>query len=294
MSSSHSSFSDISGRDSQAHLLINLINMNFLNLSQTLNDNLYSPVLQAVKANLKEWSEFVIIIKYNFNLLNRHCLGLYTQINELKNAIEQYQIYQETLTVFNKNLKQQHQDQKTIVTYLQTHNSSRQSHHFTAISDSDKFDETNWSYLQKFVYMMQNKLWDNVNWYSAENNLKRICVTWLNYIYSWTSEICIKQLLTHLHTENSLQSDITTDEKVFEFIKCIFDNSDYVETAQQMLANLHQVKCLYLKYCSEFQQYINDTEYDEITLKSIFQLDLSVKIHDKLINMTEMNILTLS
>ena len=54
-----------------------------------------------------------------------------------------------------------------------------------------------------------------------------------------------------------------------------------------MLVNLHQTKCLYLKYCSEFQQYINNTEYDEITLKSIFQLDLSVKICDKLINMTD-------
>ena len=110
MSFSHSDFSDISGRDLQAYLPTNLIDINFLNLSQTLNDNLYSPVLQAVKANLKEWSEFVITAKYNFNLLNRHCLELYIQVNELKSAIEQYQIYQETLTVSNKNLKQQHQD----------------------------------------------------------------------------------------------------------------------------------------------------------------------------------------
>ena len=86
--------------------------------------------------------------------------------------------------MFNKNLKQQHQDQKIIVTYLQIHNSSGQSCHFTVISDPDKFDEINWSYLQKFVYMMQNKLWDNADWYSARNNLKEICVTWLNYIYS--------------------------------------------------------------------------------------------------------------
>ena len=157
MSFSYLSSSDISDRDLQAHLLINLIDINFLNLSQTLNDNLYSSVLQAVKVNLKEWSEFVITAKYNFNLLNRHCLELYIQVNELKSAIEQYQIYQETLTVFNKNQKQQHQDQKVIITYLQTHNSSEQSHHFTVISDSDKFDEINWSYLQKFVYIMQNK-----------------------------------------------------------------------------------------------------------------------------------------
>ena len=94
--------------------------------------------------------------------------------------------------MFNKNLKQQHQSQKIIVTYLQTHNSSEQSCHFTVISDSDKFDEINWSYLQKFVYIMQNKLWDNADWYSAENNLKEICITQLNYVYSWTSEICIK------------------------------------------------------------------------------------------------------
>ena len=39
---------------------------------------------------------------------------------------------------------------------------------------------------------------------------------------------------------------------------------------------------------------MNNTEYDEITLKSTFQLNLSVKIHDKLINMAEMNTLTLS
>ena len=233
-------------------------------------------------------------MKYNFNLLNRHCLGLYIQVNELKNAIEQYQTYQETLTVSNKNLKQQHQSQKIIVTYLQTHNSSGQSCCFTAISDPDKFNETNWSYLQEFVYMMQNKLWGNADWYSARDNLKGICVAQLNYTYSWTSEICTKQLLTHLCAENSLQGDIITDEKVFKFIKCTFDDLNCVGTAQQMLANLCQVKCPYLKYCSEFQQYMNDTEYDKIALKSTFQLDLSVKIHDKLINMTEMNILTLS
>ena len=110
MSFSYLSSSDISDRDLQAHLLINLIDINFLNLSQIFNDNLYSSVLQAVKVNLKEWSEFVITAKYNFNLLNRHCLELYIQVNELKSAIEQYQIYQETLTVSNKNLKQQHQD----------------------------------------------------------------------------------------------------------------------------------------------------------------------------------------
>ena len=109
MSSSHPSSSDSSGRDLQAHLLTNLVGMNFPDLSQTLNDNPYSLMLQAVKANLKEWSEFVITVKYNFNLLNRHCLGLYTQINELKGAIKQYQTYQETLTASNKNLKQQHQ-----------------------------------------------------------------------------------------------------------------------------------------------------------------------------------------
>ena len=39
---------------------------------------------------------------------------------------------------------------------------------------------------------------------------------------------------------------------------------------------------------------MNDTEYDEIALKSIFQLNLSVKIHDKLINMTEINTLILN
>ena len=294
MSFSHLSFSDISGRDSQAHLLINLININFSDLSQIFNDNLYSSVLQAVKVNLKEWSEFVITAKYNFNLLNRHCLELYTQINKLKSAIEQYQIYQETLTVSNKNLKQQHQSQKIIVTYLQTHNSSEQSHHSAVISDSDKFDEINWSYLQKFVYMMQNKLWDNTNWYSVRDNLKEICVTQLNYIYSWTFRICIKQLLTHLHAENFLQSDIITDEKVFEFIKCIFDNLNHVKITQWVLANLYQVKHLYLKYHSEFQQYMNNIRYDEIALKSIFQLDLSVKIHNKLINMIRINTLILS
>ena len=238
MSFSHSDFSDISGRDSQAHLLINLVDINFSDLSQVFNDNFYSSVLQAVKVNLKEWSEFVITVKYNFNLLNRHCLGLYTQINKLKSAIKQYQTYQETLTVSNKNLKQQHQSQKIIVTYLQTHNSSRQSHHSAVISDPDKFDEINWSYLQKFVYMMWNKLQGNADWYSAGDNLKRICVAQLNYTYSWTFRVCAKQLLTHLHAENSLQSDITTDEKVFEFIKCTFDNSDCVETAQWVLTNL--------------------------------------------------------
>ena len=180
------------------------------------------------------------------------------------------------------------------MTYLQTHNDSEQSHHFTTISDSDKFDETNWSYLQKFVYMMQNKLWGNADWYSAGDNLKGTCVTQLNYIYSQTFEVCTKQLLTHLCAENSLQSDIITDEEVFEFIKHIFDNSDCVETAQWVLANLCQVKCLYLKYRSEFQQYMNDIEYNEITLKSTFQLGLSVKICDKLINMTGVNTLTLS
>ena len=45
MSFSHSGSSDISGRDLQAHLLINLIDMNFSDLSQALNDNLYSSVL---------------------------------------------------------------------------------------------------------------------------------------------------------------------------------------------------------------------------------------------------------
>ena len=192
MSFSYLSFFDISDRDSQAYLLINLININFLNLSQTLNDNLYSSVLQAVKVNLKEWLKFVIIAKYNFNLLNRHCLELYIQVNELKSAIEQYQIYQETLTVFNKNLKQQHQSQKIIIAYLQTHNSSEQSCHFTIISDLNKFDEINWSYLQKFVYIMQNKLWDNADWYSAEDNLKETYMIWLNYIYSWTFRVCAK------------------------------------------------------------------------------------------------------
>ena len=141
---------------------------------------------------------------------------------------------------------------------------------------------------------MQNKLWDNADWYSAENNLKEICVTQLNYAYSWTFRICTKQLLIYLHAENSLQSDIITDKKVFEFIKCTFDNLNCVGMTQWVLANLCQVKCLYLKYCSEFQQYMNDIRYDEITLKSIFQLGLSVKIHDKLINMIRVNTLTLS
>ena len=102
-------------------------------------------------------------MKYNFNLLNRHCLELYTQVNKLKSAIEQYQIYQETLTVFNKDLKQQHQGQKAIVTYLQIHNGSGQPHRSAAIPDPDKFDGTNWSYLREFVYMMQNKLWGNAD-----------------------------------------------------------------------------------------------------------------------------------
>ena len=294
MSSSHPGSPDTSGRDSQAHLPTNLVGMNFLNLPQAPNDNPYSPVLQAVKANPKEWSEFVITAKYNFNLLNRHCLELYTQVNKLKDAIEQYQIYQETLTVSNKDLKQQHQGQKVIVTYLQTHNGSRQSRHSAAISDPDKFNGTNWSYLQEFVYMMQNKLRGNANWYSAGNNLEGTCVAQLNYIYSWTFEVCIKQLLTHLRAENSLQGDITTDEEVFEFIKHIFDNLNCVGTAQWVLANLHQIKHLYLKYRSEFQQYMNDTGYNKIALKSAFQLGLSVKIHDKLINMTGVNTLTLS
>ena len=39
---------------------------------------------------------------------------------------------------------------------------------------------------------------------------------------------------------------------------------------------------------------MNDTEYDEVTLKSIFQLNLLVKIYDKLINITEINTLILS
>ena len=61
-----------------------------------------------------------------------------------------------------------------------------------------------------------------------------------------------------------------------------------------MLANLYQVKHLYLKYHSEFQQYMNNIRYDEIALKSTFQLSLSVKIHNKLINMVRVNTLTLS
>ena len=39
---------------------------------------------------------------------------------------------------------------------------------------------------------------------------------------------------------------------------------------------------------------MNNIRYDKITLKNIFQLDLSVKICDKLINMTEVNTLILS
>ena len=232
--------------------------------------------------------------KYNFNLLNRHCLELYTQVNELKGAIEQYQTYQETLTASNKDLEQQHQGQKAIVAYLQTHNGSGQPRRSAAIPDPDKFDGTNRSYLREFVYMMRNKLRGNADWYSAGDNLEGTRVARLNYAYSRTSGVCAKQLLTHLRAENSLQGDITTDEEVFEFIKRTFDDPDRVGTAQRVLANLRQAKRPYLEYRSEFQQYMNDTGYDEIALKSAFQLGLSVEIRDKLINMAGVDTLTLS
>ena len=54
MSSSHPGSPDTSGRDSQVHLPTNLVDMTFPELPQAFNDNPYSPVLQAVKANLKD------------------------------------------------------------------------------------------------------------------------------------------------------------------------------------------------------------------------------------------------
>ena len=86
-----------------------------------------------------------------------------------------------------------------------------------------------------------------------------------NYVYERIFNTINNQILSQLHNEFNFFESIFIIENIFVFIKRSYDDSNRRDNAQRKIHDLKMKNRLFLKYLSDFNQYIDDCDYDNIS-----------------------------
>ena len=167
--------------------------------------------------------------------------------------------------------------------------SSHMSRRFVNVFDSNKFDDFDIKTFRDWLFVVRNKLDRNVD-YFVEIIANQIRLTRRNYVYERIFDTINNQILSQLHSEFNLFESLFIVENIFVFMKRSYDDSNRRDNAQRKIHDLKMKNRLFLKYLSDFNQYIDDCDYDNIFQLIVFEHDLFSKLKLQLVNIAFMKL----
>ena len=163
------------------------------------------------------------------------------------------------------------------------------SRRFVNVFDSNKFDDFDIKILRDWLLVMRDKLDRNVD-YFVEIIANQTRLTRRNYVYERIFDTINNQILSQLYSEFNLFESLFIVENIFVFIKRSYDDSNRRDNAQRKIHDLKIKNRLFLKYLSDFNQYIDNYDYDSIFQLIVFEHDLFSKLKFQLINIALMKL----
>ena len=155
------------------------------------------------------------------------------------------------------------------------------------IIDFFKFNDKNRTVLKHWIQLMKYKLKDNVDHFEVKNESKITRRNRMMYAYFRTEDVCQSQILSNMNSTN-LHDILHIVENIIHFINKIYKNSNERNTTQKKIHQLRQRNRFFVKYFIEFQQYIEDTDYDAQAQLAHFNEELFYEIKNVLIIQSDM------
>ena len=163
------------------------------------------------------------------------------------------------------------------------------SRRFVNVFDSNKFDDFDIKTLRDWLFVVRDKLDRNVDHF-VEIIANQTRLTRRNYVYERIFDTINNQILSQLHSEFNFFESLFTVENIFVFMKRNYDDSNRRDNAQRKIHDLKMKNRLFLEYLSDFNEYINDCDYDSTFQLIVFEHDLFSKLKLQLVNIAFMKL----
>ncbi len=226
----------------------------FENISNTL------PSTSLVSIN-----EFITVAQFRTHV-NNALEAWYTFLIELQtwfnDIITQYinwvSVCQQEHEQTQVELKQSQTNNKTLSEMIQELKSmSRIDIKSEKYSNSELYIEERENKLNQFIFELISKLKLNANHYSTFEFR-------LLYEYSRLSRNAVAQALSRMTAQHD---KLVTIEQLVVLLRQAFDDSDKQEIAQRFISALRMQNRIFIEYLFDFQQHIDEIEYDVVTRK---------------------------
>ena len=163
------------------------------------------------------------------------------------------------------------------------------SRRFVNVFDSNKFDDFDIKTLRDRLFVVRDKLDRNIDHF-VEIIANQTRLIRRNYVYERIFDTINNQILSQLHSEFNFFKSLFTVENIFVFIKRSYDDSNRRDNAQRKIHDLKIKNRFFLKYLNDFNQYIDDCDYDNIFQLIVFEHDLFSKLKLQLVNIAFMKL----
>ena len=264
--------------------------------SQLLFSNLESVVileifniqdfLNKVQINSKKWIRIFDILRSNLNKFETH---VHIMINVVNAQIVEFMNYQINLEIDISRLEVVFRDKNIYIEDCRAIDNSHISRRFVNVLDSNKFDDFDIKILRDWLLVVRDKLDRNVDHF-VEIIANQTRLTRRNYVYERIFDTINNQILLQLHSEFNFFESLFIVENIFVFMKRSYDDSNRRDNAQRKIHDLNIKNRLFLKYLSDFNQYIDDCDYDNTFQLIVFEHDFFSKLKLQLVNITLMKL----
>ena len=163
------------------------------------------------------------------------------------------------------------------------------SRRFVNVFDSNKFDDFDIKTLRDWLLVVRNKLDRNVDHF-VEIIANQTRLTRRNYVYERISNTINNQILFQLYSEFNFFESLFIVENIFVFMKRSYDDSNRRDNVQRKIHDLKMKNRLFLEYLSDFNQFIDDCDYDNTSQLIVFEHDLFSKLKLQLVNIALMKL----
>ena len=210
-------------------------------------------------------------------------------INIVNAQIVEFMNYQIMLEIDINRLEVVSRDKNIYIEDCRAIDNSHISRRFVNVLDSNKFDDFDIKILRDWLLVVRDKLDRNVDHF-VEIIANQTRLTRRNYVYERIFDTINNQILSQLHNKFNLFESLFTVENIFVFMKQSYDDSNRRDNAQRKIHDLKMKNRSFLKYLSDFNQYIDDCDYDNISQLIVFEHDFFSKLKLQLVNIALMKL----
>ena len=239
-----------------------------------------------MQINSKKWIKIFSIFRNNLNKFEIH---VHIMINIVNDQIVEFMNYQINLEIDISRLEVVSRDKNIYIEDCRIIDISHMSRRFVNIFDSNKFDDFDIKTLRDWLLVVRNKLDRNIDHF-VEIIANQIRLTRRNYVYERIFDTINNQILFQLHSEFNFFESLFIVENIFVFMKRSYDDSNCRDNAQRKIHDLKMKNRSFLKYLNDFNQYIDDCDYDSIFQLIVFKHDFFSKLKLQLVNIALMKL----